>query len=61
MQVDKSDIDNCEKLLQTILMKARMELTGKEVLETNLLVVWLSRHKTKMIEHLSIPKIEKKK
>lgn len=61
MNVDKSDVENCEKLLQTILIKSKFDLTGKEVLETNLLIVWLSRLKNRMVEQLSLPKIEKKK
>ena len=58
MQVDKLDLENYEKLLQTILKKATFKLSGEEVLAANQLIMWAVKLKVRMQEDLNKPAIQ---
>jgi hypothetical protein len=52
MQVEKLDVENCEKLLQAILKKATFKVSGEEVLAANQLIMWAVKLKSRMQEDL---------
>lgn len=58
MQVEKADVDNCEKLLKIVLKRARIKNpTGEECLAIHDLIHWTVRLKKRMAESLATPPV----
>lgn len=56
MQIDKLDVENCEKLLTLMLKRARIKNpTGEECLAIHDLIHWGVRLKKRMSESLATP------